>query len=265
MFATAYAQTQTPVLAGTAHAAIRVTDLARSRDFYQKLGFEEAFSMSKGGTPTEAFLKVNDLQFIELYPQRQPSQEIGFLHVCFEVADLDALNREYAARGLSPTPVKRAGAGNLLFTMAGPEQQNIEYTQYMPDSMHTKDRGKHLGANRIAERIVGLSLEMEDTGAAQNFYEQKLGFTPPHHGFGLGSGLEPGVIALKLPGQSGQEVEITQRAAGSAFRLFFAVSDLGRTAARLRALQLPVEKHKSALSLVDPDGNRIVFVKVKQE
>jgi catechol 2,3-dioxygenase-like lactoylglutathione lyase family enzyme len=257
MFATAYAQT--PALAGIAHAAIRVTDLAKSRDFYEKLGFEEAFSMSKGGTPTEAFLKVNDLQFIELYPQRQPSQPIGFMHVCFEAADLDALNGEYRARGLSPTPVKRAGAGNLLFTMAGPEQQNIEYTQYMPDSMHTKDRGKHLGASRIAEKIVGLSLEMEDTGAAQNFYEQKLGFTPVHRGF------EPGVIALKLPGQSGQEVEITQRAAGSAFRLLFAVSDLGRTAAQLRALQLPVERHKSALSIVDPDGNRIVFVQVKQE
>jgi catechol 2,3-dioxygenase-like lactoylglutathione lyase family enzyme len=267
MFATAYAQTQAPVLAGIAHAAIRVTDLARSRDFYEKLGFEEAFSMSKGGTPTEAFLKVNDLQFIELYPQRQPSQQIGFMHICFEAADLDALNREYAARGLSPAPVKRAGAGNLLFTMAGPEQQNIEYTHYMPDSMHTKDRGKHLGANRISEKIVGLSLEMEDTGAAQTFYEQKLGFTPLHHGLGLGSGsgLEPGVIALKLPGPSGQEVEITQRAAGSAFRLFFAVSDLRRTAAQLRALQLPVEKHKSALSIVDPDGNRIVFVKVKPE
>jgi catechol 2,3-dioxygenase-like lactoylglutathione lyase family enzyme len=257
MFATAYAQTQTPVLAGIAHAAIRVTDLAKSRNFYEKLGFEVAFSMSKDGTPTEAFLKVNDLQFIELYPQRQPSQQIGFMHVCFEAADLDALNREYQARGLSPAPVKRAGAGNLLFTMAGPEQQNIEYTQYMPDSMHTKDRGKHLGANRISEKIVGLSLEMENTAAAQKFYEQKLGFTPLHHG------LEPGAIAL--PGQSGQEVEITQRAPGSAFQLLFAVSGLGRAAAQLRALQLPVEKHKSTLSIQDPDGNRIVFIRVKPE
>ncbi len=36
----AQAQTDTPPLAGIAHVAIRVSDLSRSRDFYQKLGFE---------------------------------------------------------------------------------------------------------------------------------------------------------------------------------------------------------------------------------
>ena len=90
-------------LAGIAHAAIRVSDLAKSRAFYRKLGFEEAFAMNQGATPTEAFFKVNDRQFIELYPQRQPSQPIGFMHVCFESADIESLNRAYIARGLSPT------------------------------------------------------------------------------------------------------------------------------------------------------------------
>jgi catechol 2,3-dioxygenase-like lactoylglutathione lyase family enzyme len=255
----AFGQASSPGLAGIAHAAIRVSDLTKSRDFYERLGFEEAFSLTKEGTPTESFLKINDRQFIELYPQREPSQVVGFMHVCFESADLNALNQEYVARGLSPTPVKRAGAGNLLFTMEGPEKQNIEYTQYMPDSMHTKDRGKHLGANRISEKIVGLSVEMNDPAAAQGFYEQKLGFRTVPRGF------EAGSIALELPGNSGEEVEITQRAAGSAFRLLFGVGDLKQTAKQLKARDVRFDRHRAAISIADPDGNRIIFVKVKPQ
>ena len=154
-----------------------------ARAFYEKLGFEEAFAMGSGGTPTEAFLKVNDRQFIELYPQREPSQRIGFMHVCFESADVEKLNGEYLSRGLGPTPVKKAGAGNLLFTMEGPERQNIEYTQYMPGSKHTNDIGLHLGANRISQQIVGLGIEMRDPAAASSFNEQKLGFRPAQRAF----------------------------------------------------------------------------------
>jgi hypothetical protein len=55
-------------------------------------------------------------------------------------------------------------------------------------------------------------------------------------------------------------VEIVQHGTGSAFQLFFGVDDIGDTAAQLKALEIPVEKHKSMLSIHDPDGNRIVFV-----
>jgi hypothetical protein len=41
--------------------------------------------MHQGGVPTQSFIKINDRQFIELYPQREASQTIGFMHVCFEV------------------------------------------------------------------------------------------------------------------------------------------------------------------------------------
>ena len=253
----AQAQTQGPLLAGIAHVAIRVADLTKSRGFYETLGFEEAFAMTKDGTTSEVFLKVNDRQFIEMYPQQQASQPIGIMHVCFESTDMEALNRDYLARGLSPTPVKRAGAGNLLFTMVGPEQQNIEYTEYMPGSMHSNDRGKHLGANRISEEIVGLSLIMKDPAAAQAFYEQKLGFRPSYRA------LEPGLISLEIPGRSGQVVGIAPRATSPAFQILLSVSDLRLAAAQLKALHLPVEKQESMLSIQDPDGNRIVLVRAK--
>ena len=257
------------VLTGIAHAAIRVSDLAKSREFYEKLGFEEAFAMDKGGMPTEAFLKINDRQFLELYPQRDPSQTIGFMHVCFESADLEKLNRDYVARGLTPTPVRKAGAGNLLFTMQGPERQNIEYTQYLPGSKHTKDIGMHLGADRISTEIAGLGIEMQDPAVATTFYEQKLGFEPARHA------MEPGFTALELPGQSGSariggtqtgsaQIEFVPPASGSAFRLLFSVPDLGRIASQLERLHLSFVKHRSFVSIHDPDGNYIVLVKTKR-
>ncbi len=248
---------ETPALNGIAHAAIRVTDLAGSRAFYEKLGFEEAFAMDKGGTPTEAFLKINDRQFLELYPQGDRSQAIGFMHVCFESADLEALNRDYLARGLTPTPVRKAGAGNLLFTMQGPERQNIEYTEYMPGSKHTNDIGLHLGADRISKQIVGLGVEMEDPAAANSFYEEKLGFRPALQVF------EGGFAALEIPGDSGEQIEFIPHESGAGFRLLFSVADLSRAAAKLKALQMSVVRRRSELTIQDPDGNTIVFVKAK--
>ncbi len=248
--------TQAPPMAGIAHAAIRVADLAKSRDFYEKLGFEEAFSMSKDGVPTQSFLKINDRQFIELYPKSKPEDPIGFLHVCFESTEIELLNQFYAERGLSPKPVRKAGAGNLLFTMEGPEQQNIEYTQYMPDSKHTLDQGKHLGPNRISKIIVAMGIEMQNSAAAVAFYREKLGFKPVRT-------LQPGQQGLDIPGQSNQHIEIVQHAQGSAFQLFFSVANLREAEQQLKSLHIDFKKVKAALWIQDPDGNRIVFVRGK--
>jgi catechol 2,3-dioxygenase-like lactoylglutathione lyase family enzyme len=245
-----------PELAGIAHAAIRVADLSKSRDFYEKLGFEEAFAMDQGGVPTQSFIKINDMQFIELYPQRESSQAIGFMHVCFEGSDLEGLNRFYLSEGLKPNAVRRAGAGNLLFTLAGPENQNIEYTQYMPGSKHSNDRGKHLGAHRIAEEMVGVGITMHDPSAALTYYKEKLGFA-------AAQGWDAGVGWLRLPGSSGQLVEMEQQGPGVGFEMYLSVSDLRRAAKQLKALGVVVEKQKAGLSVSDPDGNRIVFVKAK--
>ena len=113
---------QTPPLAGIAHVALRVKDLAVSRAFYEGLGFEQAFDLSRDGVPYESFIKVNDHQFIELYPVSANDPTPGFMHLCFEGDDLQALYDDYIAHGLTPTTIKKAGAGNLLFTLAGPLQ-----------------------------------------------------------------------------------------------------------------------------------------------
>jgi len=57
--------------------------------------------------------------------------------------------------------------------MLGPAQprfpQIIEYTLYMPGSLHTNDVGKHLGPDRVADQILSVSLAMVDPEAARGF------------------------------------------------------------------------------------------------
>jgi hypothetical protein len=226
--------------------------------------------MDQGGTPTEAFFKINDRQFIELYPRRDASSAVGFMHVCFEAADLNALHQDYVDHGLAPNQVRRAGAGNLLFTLQGPEQpgpasdlrgaasQNIEYTQYMPGSRHTLDRGQHLGPDRIAEQIAGVGIPFADTSAAQTFYIDKLSFERSARSF------QPAYSALSLPASQSEQIELLPPAFASpsalAFDLIFFVPSLRHTADRLRALGFVAAKHGRSMIIHDPDGDAIVFV-----
>lgn len=242
---------------GIAHVAFRVADLEAARAFYFKLGFEEFFAMKQGDRVTEDFLKVNDHQFIELYPQANASQPIGLMHVCYESIDLDALHAEYVKRGLTVSEVRKAGAGNMLMTMRDPEGQTIEYTQYMPGSRHYEDRGKHLGDKRVAQLMLGATAPAKDVGAIRTFYVEKLGFTE----------IDPGSIParLRMPGDSGQELDIAAGGPDVKSGVRFGAADLKHTVEVLAGLGLNIKamqgtKGPALLTIADPDGVAISFV-----
>src|ERR1700677_4238508 len=112
LFLTGARAQQAPPLAGIAHVAIRVHDLAASIAFYQSLGFEQAFDLRRDGVPYESFIKIDDQQFIELYPVTEKDPDPAFLHLCFEGQDLEAIYGDYLSHGLMPIAVRKAGAGN---------------------------------------------------------------------------------------------------------------------------------------------------------
>ena len=256
--ATLHAQ-QAPPLAGIAHVALRVKDLTAARSFYQGLGFEEAFDLRRDGVPYESFIKINDHQFIELYPVTSKDPAPAFLHLCFEGDDLQALHDDYIAHGLTPIAIKKAGAGNLLFTLSGPAQplgpagqlalQNIEYTQYQPGSLHSNDAGKHLGADRIADRLLSVSLAMADPAAGREFYLNQLSFKP----------LPGDQMVLHLPGHSGDQVEIAQPTLGAHARITLQTANLGRAGRHLGHEHIKFSKAGELLAFTDPDGNQILI------
>jgi hypothetical protein len=253
-FTHAQSENHTPPFNGIAHVAIRVHDLAASVAFYQKLGFEQAFDLRKDNIPYESFIKINDNQFIELYPVTPKDPAPGFLHVCFEGGDLNAIFDDYAGHGLTPTAVRKAGAGNLLFTMAGPLQpsgpQNIEYTQYMPGSLHSNDEGKHLGPDRVATKLIAVALAMKDTAAARDFYINQLHFKP----------IANDQMDLHMPGESGQEVEIVPVAAvGTKARLTLGSENLAKAARHLHKEGVASVKNGATLTITDPDDNILIL------
>jgi catechol 2,3-dioxygenase-like lactoylglutathione lyase family enzyme len=248
---------------GIAHIAIRVKDLPTSLAFYNKLGYQQAFAMTRDGVTTQSFLKLNDRQFIEIYPMSPRDTEPGFMHLCFEGVDLNQLHDAYVAEGLTPISVRTAAAGNLLFTMKGLDQysvpQNIEYTQYMPGSLHFKDFGQHLGPDRVADKMTVVALAMKDPAAARAFYLDKLGFTPAANS----------PDRLNLPGASGQQVEIVPLdPLGARSSIVLTTPDLNKSEAQLKRQQVPYQRAASSatdakgktrtidmISITDPDGN----------
>jgi catechol 2,3-dioxygenase-like lactoylglutathione lyase family enzyme len=252
-FTHAQSEPRTPPFNGIAHVAIRVHDLAASVAFYQKLGFEQAFDLRKDNVPYESFIKINDTQFVELYPITPKDPTPGFLHLCFEGVDLNAIYDDYASHGLTPTAVRKAGAGNLLFTMAGPLQpsgpQNIEYTQYMPGSLHSNDQGKHLDPDRVASKLIAVALAMKDTAAARDFYINQLHFKP----------IANDQMDLHMPGESGQEVEIVPASLGTQARLTLQSDNLGKSARHLHKENVAAVKNGASLTITDPDGNILIL------
>jgi catechol 2,3-dioxygenase-like lactoylglutathione lyase family enzyme len=250
-----HAQDQPPPLAGVAHVALRVKDLAASRAFYENLGFEQAFDLERNGVPYESFIKVNDRQFIELYPVDEKNPKPAFLHVCFEGTDLNAIHDNYVSHGLTPTAVRKAGAGNLLFTLRGPEDgngvaQNIEYTEYQPGSLHSNDQGKHLGPDRIAESIVSVTLAMHNPADARDFYLNQLQFKP----------IAGDPMHMHMPGDSGQEIEIAPwDKLGTRAHLTLHATNLSKAARLLHKQDIKFVKSANTLTFTDPDGNILVL------
>jgi catechol 2,3-dioxygenase-like lactoylglutathione lyase family enzyme len=250
-------------LAGIAHVAIRVKDLEASVAFYEKLGFVKAFALSREGKVYEAFIKINDQQFLELYPVDEKNTQIGFLHVCFYGNDLNSVHDYYVAHGLTPNAVRTAGAGNLLFTMPGPETptgpQNMEYTQYMPASMHSKAVGQFLGPDRISTQISQVAIAFLRPDEAAAFYKDKAGFVPvdPHKP-------HPGPVdVFTIPGNPTESLKLTPAVEQhEKARIVFAV-DNTTVAAKLKARGLEAHKgfaeERDDLVLSDPDGNQVVL------
>lgn len=252
----AAAQTKpSPNLAGIAHVALRVKDLDASIAFYEKLGFVKAFDLSRDGKVYEAFIKINDRQFIELYPTDAKNTQVGFLHVCFEGNDLNSVHDYYVAQGLKPIAVRTAGAGNLLFTMPGPMTpqgpQNMEYTQYMPGSLHSKDFGQHLGKDRIATRLSSVEIAAADPAAAGSFYTEKIG--APVAGKATASS-----EAHVLPGTVNDTIVLVPAAAlGQRASLVLTTPDEKAAEGALKVRG--IAPSEGASKVLDPDGNVIVF------
>jgi catechol 2,3-dioxygenase-like lactoylglutathione lyase family enzyme len=253
----AFAQPPAPGagIIGIAHIAFRVSDLDREVAFLGKLGYQESFAITNAGKTMEVFVKINDRQFIELYPQTDPKSPLGWMHVCFEAGDLSTLIKYYDSTGLKAAPVRKAAAGNLISSTNDPEGRVTEFTQYMPGSRHTLDRGQHLGANRVSTELMGIDLPVREGAAEKEFYSD-LGFEAQ---------AVNGNVRLSAPGAPGMVLELRSTHPGAQPQFLFPVDDARKAADELKNSGAKFDRDGKLIFVRDPDGNAFVFLETGPE
>ena len=169
----AQASAETLPLRGVAHVGIQVSDLDQSRAFYHDvLGFEQLFRLpAPGGQETAvACFKINDQQFIEIFPGLQPDQPAPIRYVGLYADDIEKVHQMLASRGIATGPIGKSREGNLEFSIPHPpglELMSLEFVQYLPGSLHRAAEGKSLGSRRIGTCVNHVGLVASDLNEGQ--------------------------------------------------------------------------------------------------
>ena len=171
--------TPRPPIVGVANIGLKTDNLVAAREFYgHTLGYQEAFTLNKptGGLMLTYF-KVNDHQYIEVFPNLSSPTEDRLSHIAFETSDAQALRDYLAERGLAvPNTLKPGLDGNLSFMVKDPEGHSVEFVQYLPSSLHSRNFGKFLPETRISRHMIHVGVTVLDRAAADRFYKDILGF-----------------------------------------------------------------------------------------
>jgi len=262
-----------PRVTGVAHIAIYAADFEKSRTFYRDfLGFEEPYSLKKDdGSPSMTFFKVNERQYIELFPEREAGSD-RLNHISIETADAEAMRQYLGSRGIKvPDKVPKGRIGNSNFNVTDPDGHTIEIVQYESGSWTARERNKHVSPTRISDRMLHVGILVGSVEASMKFYRDILGFREIWRG--SRSPTELNWINMQVPdGEDYIEFMLyrdlpapTQR--GSAHHLCLATPDIEKSLTALesrparKAYTRPLEirtgiNRKPQLNIFDPDGTR---------
>jgi catechol 2,3-dioxygenase-like lactoylglutathione lyase family enzyme len=164
-----------PIL-GLAQVTFKVSDLKRSRAFYEGvLGLPMAFELrDRAGQVGSAYFKVNDEQYIELVPGLAPDDNSREARLVIEASDLARLRAIYIERGLAASAIAKGMDGNPAFRIVAPNGFPIDFLQYAPGSRQGRLRGKLLAPERISTHLLHAGTMVRDD-ATKAFFA-KLGW-----------------------------------------------------------------------------------------
>ena len=269
-----------PRITGVAHIALFVQDIEKSRAFYHDfLGYEEVFQLDNpNGSLSLTFVKVNDRQYIELFPEKEPGTD-RLNHISVEVDDAEAMRAYLGSRGITvPEKVGKGRIRNSNFNVKDPDGHTVEIVQYEPDGWTVRDHGKALKGPRISPRMMHLGILVGALEPAMKFYRDILGFEEIWRGSKDGKQLS--WVNMKVPnGKDYVEFMLYDRipaatARGTQHHICLEVDDIDQALAELekrparKAYTRPLEirtgiNRKRQLNLFDPDGTRIELMEAR--
>ena len=268
------AQPQRPRILGVAHIALYVSDIEKSRAFYKDfLGFGEPFQIDNpNGSLALTFIKVNDRQYIELFPGLKPGAD-RLNHISIQTDNAEAMRVYLASRGVAvPDKTPKGRIKNSNFNVKDPDGHTLEIVQYEPDGFTMREKGKYMSDARMSDRILHLGIIVGDLAAANKFYGDILGFREIWRGSSNGTTLS--WTNMQVPdGDDYIEFMLYKDLPdpdkrGSQHHICLLTPNLAQTQARLEALPYrksytrPMEprtgvNRKRQLNLFDPDGTRV--------
>ena len=171
-----------PKITGVAHIALAVHDIEKSRVYYKDfLGYGEPYKLDNAdGSLSLTFIKVNERQYIELFPEKTANTD-RLLHISIEVEDAEAMRLYLRSKGVKvPDKVGKGRIKNSNFMVTDPDGHLVEIVQYEPDGFTVQAKGKFLDDNpagpRISQRMSHLGIIVGALEPAMKFYGGILGF-----------------------------------------------------------------------------------------
>ena len=264
---------QRPKIVGVAHIALAVHDIEQSRKFYKDfLGYGEPFKLDNpDGSLSLTFIKVNERQYIELFPEKTANSD-RLLHISIEVEDAEAMRRYLDSKGVKvPAKVGKGRIKNSNFMITDPDGHLVEVVQYEPDGQTILNQGRFIDGPRISARIAHLGITVGKLEPAMKFYGEILGFVEIWRGSKNGKVLD--WVNLRVPeGKDYLEFMLYDEkpgltSLGTLHHICLEVPDIEKAKADLeqrsaRAIQTrPMDfktgvNRKRQLNLFDPDGTR---------
>jgi lactoylglutathione lyase len=268
------AAAQRPPITGVSHIALFVHDMAKARAFYKDfLGFAEPFhTTNSNGTLHVVWIKINDRQTIELFPEKQAGAD-RLNHFSIETTDAEAMRLYLASRGVKvPDKVGKGRIGNFNFNITDPDGHTVEIVQYAQDGWTMREKGNFLPDTRTSTHMTHVGVLVGDLEPALRFYLDILGGKETWRGTKDPKQLS--WVNVKLP-DTDDYVEFMLYSElppldkrGKQHHLCLVVPDIEKTRALLaeRASRVgytrPLEiatgiNRKRQLNLWDPDGTRV--------
>lgn len=265
-----------PPIVGISHIGLRTADLAASRKFYSSIvGLGEPFSLDDPpGKLLLTYFKVNDHQYIEIFPELMDAKQDRLSHISFETTDAEQLRAYLVSRGVdAPAKLDPMLDRNRGFEVMDPDGHTVEFIQYMPGSLHSHSFGKFLPDTRISERMIHVGVVVKDRAAADHFYKDILGFHETWHG-GM-KDTQTDWVDMRVPeGTDWLEYMLnvkdpSPRELGVMHHLALGVPSVQKAYATVTSRGLKAEKPqigrdgKWQLNLYDPDLTRVELMEPK--
>lgn len=272
-------QVERPQITGISHVGFYVSDLPKAVAFWHDfLGYDEAYTLPKKDSTDVriAFIKINDIQHIELFNEEPPMPHNMLSHVCFTVDDIEKMRSFLRSKGydLKHGNGSKTKVGDYAFEIKDPNGLLIEFVQRVPTGKEMQAAGKFMPATRISPRIYHVGYLVADAQKTEDFYKM-LGFTETWRG-----GANPKELSwinMKVPdGQDYVELMLYRSLPdeskwGTKNHLSLVVPDIQKAVAELesRPYYKTYETYgkpltintgvngKRQVNLYDPDGTRV--------